>query len=1625
MKKYFEDINSNLSEMYAIAIAARKCGYEPLNEVEIPLAKNMAERVVGIISIVAPQIRNSRIIERIEELEKQYGAQDWRVALKIAEETAKEIFCKFSSKKEAIEVGIRVGIAYITVGVVASPIEGFVELKFRKRKDGKDYIALFYSGPIRSAGGTAGAVSVLIADYVRCAMGLDGYDINESELKRSITEVYDYHEKVTNLQYLPSEEELRFLLERLPLQIDGDPSEDYEVSNFKDLARIETNRIRNGVCLILGECLSAKAPKLLKQLNLWGKDFGLDHWSFLDDFVKLQKKLRSAGVVKDESIKISPDYNFIKDIVAGRPVLTYPMTIGGFRLRYGRTRTSGFSSNAIHPATMAILEDYIAIGTQLKTERPGKSTVVSVCDLIEGPIVKLKNGDVVFAENKEIANAIKNDVEEILFLGDMLINYGDFFNRAHKLIPCGYNEEWYAAELERVKAEDEYIKDIITNPYKKVNVNDAVRVAIQFDVPMHPRYTYHWKDINHEQFMSLINWYKIASISKEKIVVPLSNDIYVDGDMDPKRVLELLGIPHKVVAKEHIVLEGEDANALAFYFRHLDIFEFDDEKDVLKIINKLAGIKIRDKSGTYIGARMGRPEKAKMRKLTGSPQVLFPVGKEGGKMRNLQESLKKGKVSAEFPLMFCEKCNKETIYFVCEGCGEKTKKRYYCYHCKKIYEEPCSMHESVNSMPKDIDINYYYKKALELAGLEAYVEMIKGVKGTSNEGSVPEHLVKGILRSRNKLYVNKDGTIRYDMTEMAITHFKPKEIGTSIGILKKLGYLKDIYGKELGDEEQIVELRCQDIILPACVESLEEGADEVLFRVSKFIDDLLINLYKMKPFYNLKNKAALVGHYVVAMSPHTSAGIVGRIIGFSKTQGFFAHPLLHSIMRRDCLFYDTYIPLFDGSKWSIDKIGELVEKLNPIKTVDAFGTKAVKIKNYGTVGHKENKLLVVPIADFTKHKKSEGLLIKTECGREIKVTKNHKFVLKNGLKKEAVDLKIGEKIIIPYRLDIEEKDIDNLDLLDLFSYMDSLMIRNTRGFINILIERLGGKAKTIKLLNIRRKNLDNYLLRDSFPYKIVLKLLMLNKCSLKDLPGSIRVGSANDHITFPRRVKLDKDLLYLIGLYLAEGYCRRNKRLNQIDISASEGEIRSNVKHMMKKLFDITPTYITQERLVYSSRLLYELVDNVFRCGRNAHEKRVPALFLNLPKKKIAYLLQGYFDGDGSVSLSDCRVTCDSVSKGFLQDLEFILKRFGIFVKYYNYSKQPGPKVRDFYIKKNKIIPKFKITKLIITSSFYETFYKKIGFCLKRKQKILKKLVETCKPYGMKMEFDKNNIYSKIVSINILPKEISYCLNVENHKIIPNGFLTGQCDGDEACVILLMDALLNFSRKYLPNRRGVTQDAPLVLTSTLIPKEVDNMIFDMDIAWKYPLELYESAMEYKNPWEVKIEKFGDNLGGEKEYIGLGFTHDTSNINSGIRCSAYKSIPNMMDKVRGQMSLAEKLRCVDENDVAKLLIERHFMRDIKGNLRKFSQQQFRCVECNEKYRRPPLAGKCLKCNGRLLFTVAEGSIVKYVEPSFDLAARYTLPPYLNQVLQITRKRIESIFGRDPEKQEGLNKWFQSK
>jgi DNA polymerase II large subunit len=988
----------------------------------------------------------------------------------------------------------------------------------------------------------------MLIDYLRECFGYAKYDPTEEEVRRYVTENYDYHERVTNLQYLPTEEEIVFLAQNIPIQISGEPSEKREVSNYKDLPRIDTNFIRGGMCLIFSEGLAQKAAKGLRVLEgIKSKGFTLSGWDFLKEYVDIHKK-REKGKVDH-----SPTY--LKDLVAGRPVFGYPSQSGGFRFRYGRSRTSGFSAFSLHPATLALSDKFIAIGTQLKIEKPTKGGVVSICDTIEGPIVKLRNGSVKKFNNVYDVGHIYSDIEEILYFGDLLFPFSDLANRNQELISPGYVEEWWALELEKASQQNYNKKNI--NPFN-TSFETAINLSEEYNIPLHPKYTFFWSQISHEHFFTLLEWLFNGSVDG-KIILPYSRmekETFAMG----KRALELLGLEHEVTL-EHAVISKQDSKSLflnlglpygfideppKFISEFLDKNKFEKKQNVLDIIQSVCRFIIRDKAGSFIGARMGRPEKSKLRALTGSPNVIFPVGQEGGRLRSVQECLNVKYVFSSFPLYFCELCQRESIYRICELCNSL---------CKQQFADDTNFFENNEKKrliysERRVDVPFYYHSALKRLGLKAEEapSLVKGVRGTSSEEHIIEHLAKGILRSKHHLSVNKDGTIRFDCTEMPLTHFKPKEIFVSAEKLRELGYIEDIYGAPLKNEDQILELKPHDIVLPCCPESPDERADEVFIRIAKFIDELLEKFYHIPTYYHVEKREDLVGKLATCMAPHNCAGVISRIIGFSQTQGLLASPYMHAAMRRDC-------------------------------------------------------------------------------------------------------------------------------------------------------------------------------------------------------------------------------------------------------------------------------------------------------------------------------------------------------------------------------------------------------------------------------------------------------------------------------------------DGDEAAVMLLLDVLLNFSRSFLPSHRGGTQDAPLVLNSKIDAGEVDEQILDFELVWNYPLELYEKASQKLHSSSVKIQMIRDRLkNGEDPFTGIGYTHETINLNAGVLCSNYKKLATMQEKVNHQMVLVEKLRSVEARDVARLIIEKHFIRDIKGNLRKFSMQQFRCVKCNEKFRRPPLSGICNQCGGKIIFTISEGTVIKYLEPAIEIVTKYDVDPYIRQSLEITKRAIESIFGKNFEKQEAIQKWF---
>jgi DNA polymerase II large subunit len=856
---YFETLEEGTAKAYEVAKKARKKGHDIETEPEIPLAKNLAERVEGLVG-------PSGIAKHIKELEEEMSREE--VAFEVAREivTSDEVMNadpgnkdQYKIKEEAADQAVRTALSILTEGVVAAPLEGIDRVAIKRNFDQSWYLAIYFTGPIRSAGGTASALAVLIADYIRLSMDLDIYKPTDREIERYVEEAELYESEVTNLQYSPSPDEVRAAAKNIPVEVTGEPTDQVEVSH-RDLERVETNHLRGGALLALVEGVIQKAPKVLK----YAKMLKIEGWDWLGD---LSKKSDKDDEIDEEAKEETPkvDDKYMRDIIGGRPVLAYPQTKGGFRLRYGRSRNTGLAAMGVHPATMEILE-FLAVGTQMKIERPGKGNCVVPCDSIDGPIVKLRNGDVVNVESVEEARQIRSQVVEIIYLGDMLVAFGEFLRNNHQLLPAGWCEEWWIQLLKNSASYDDGQEEEL-NQYlqEKITARGAFDLSKQYNIPLHPDYTYFYHDITIKDLNTLRN-----------LLYSDINDINIEKDLKvnigpEKRILESMGVPHEV-REGKIVLAHEDAYALLNTLNQ----PLPTEEDIttLEALNLVSPVEIMAKAPTYLGGRVGRPEKTKERMMKPAPHALFPIGTNGGNRRNIVEAAKKGNITVDIARCKCTnpECGVGSMQAICPVCGARTV--------------------PTSSGKKRINVANLLRKAYKNAGVRKLDE-IKGVQGMISEEKFPEPLEKGILRAKNGVYTFKDATIRHDSTDLPLTHFIPREIDVSLGKLRDLGYTHDIKGEELINDDQVVELRIQDLVI-------SEACAEYLMRVSHFIDDLLRNFYEMEPFYNVKAKEDLVGHLAVGLAPHTSAGVLGRIIGFTKAAACYAHPYFHSAKRRNC-----------------------------------------------------------------------------------------------------------------------------------------------------------------------------------------------------------------------------------------------------------------------------------------------------------------------------------------------------------------------------------------------------------------------------------------------------------------------------------------------------------------------------------------------------------------------------------------------------------------------------------------------------------------------------------------------------------------------------------------------------
>ncbi len=884
---YQASIEKTLAQQYSFINNLKKQGIDPSTHIESLIALDLADRVAKLLDIpIAPRLR---------ELLHEENARTERVALALASEVATGKYPIPESQTRA-EAAVRIGLAIVTDGVTVAPIQGVSAVRTKQNQNGSEYLSIEFAGPIRSAGGTESALTLVIADQVRKTLGLEKYNSNafDDESGRFVEELRIYERDVGNFQYKITDQDVRKAIQNLPVEIDGVWTDNYEVTVHRDMRRISTNKVRGGALRVLNDGIVGKSKKMLKLLG----ELGIDDWGWLSEL---------SGGKQQGSDETKASSSHFDEVISGRPVLSMPDHCGGFRLRYGRGLNTGLHTVGIHPSVAAILNYPIVVGTQIKVDMPGKAASIAFVDTLETPLVRLKDGTVVKVKDVEHAQTLALDLDSIIYLGDILVSYGDFLENNMKLQPSAYVEEWWSLDFKEavrkrysdfkaaasnLAMEEERLKEFIARPLVVFpSFTEAQTISRTMGIPLHPKYLHFWDQLTPQEILLL----------RDSLVVEI-NQIRVSREL--KGILEKLGAEHSPIGKDYIIT-GERASILAA------CLGFDDEwkksqvpmenwTNSLQLVSKLSNLEIKAKSSVFIGVRVGRPEKAMERKMRPPVQGLFPVGRSEGMSRDIYSASEKSPMlSLELANIECPKCESRLSSAVCPYCGLETRLFRTCMQCgKKNYEssstkcQACGGHMIFSS-------NILFPLKQELAKAARRIDYspqkpLKGVLGLTNEEKIPERLEKVLLRQKYDLSVYRDGTIRYDATNVSLTHFRPEQIQTTISKLKELGYTKDINGDPLEREDQTLELLIQDIVIP-----YEAGA--FLVSVSKFVDDLIVKHYgASEPYYKIETPEDVIGQLVLGLAPHTSVGIIGRVIGYTNAQACFASPYWHSAKRRDC-----------------------------------------------------------------------------------------------------------------------------------------------------------------------------------------------------------------------------------------------------------------------------------------------------------------------------------------------------------------------------------------------------------------------------------------------------------------------------------------------------------------------------------------------------------------------------------------------------------------------------------------------------------------------------------------------------------------------------------------------------
>ena len=318
----------------------------------------------------------------------------------------------------------------------------------------------------------------------------------------------------------------------------------------------------------------------------------------------------------------------------------------------------------------------------------------------------------------------------------------------------------------------------------------------------------------------------------------------------------------------------------------------------------------------------------------------------------------------------------------------------------------------------------------------------------------------------------------------------------------------------------------------------------------------------------------------------------------------------------------------------------------------------------------------------------EAYEVRLRYGRIIKVTGDHSLFVRGAdgkpVAKPVRELRPGDYVAVPARLPVLERDLEALDLARGFAALDGSPEWLWRWAVRhpSFSDRIEGERERIREIALNQGRFRGPNARNSatsatkrWMRQGLIPLAVLQALGW-EVPEEAEFGLYGDaNVWLPNRVPVTEDLLWLFGLYLAEGGAYSTRGRHFVTLHSDEAFVRK-AKEILEAHFGVRVGYIPPRPrrapgLYVHSRALHVLFTQVLGLRR-----RIPSWVYQLPLSRLKHFLEGYHCGDGTHSGKKVgkELVFDTASEEIAYGLVYLLLRFGIVASMGRYESWVGTK---------------------------------------------------------------------------------------------------------------------------------------------------------------------------------------------------------------------------------------------------------------------------------------------------------------------------------------------------------------